>query len=118
MAVRSRRLGHTSVATVGAGATTTIFTVPANRTAIVKDLHIAVTAATTPPVALTVSVLLASSASRRLWADAVNVGTREPWAQSEPWIVLEEGDSLQIAQPAACTVQTYCSGALLDGDPS
>jgi hypothetical protein len=116
VSVRTRRLGDSSVATAGSAATTTIFTVPSDRTAIVKDVQLAVTAATAPPVALILQINKADTTVRRVWTNSLNVGTFTPWA--EPWIVLQEGDSLRVTQPANCTVQTYVSGTLLDGDPA
>lgn len=117
MAVRSTRLGNTSVATAGAGATTVIFTTPTDRTAIVKDVRVAVTAATAFPVVVDLQVLLSSGVNRLVARQSFPAaGT---WAYTgEWWIVLLEGDALRVVQPANCTVQTYVSGASLSGDPS
>lgn len=125
MPVRSRRLGDTSVATTGGGATTTIFTVPADRTAIVKDIRAWLSAATTPPIKITFVVLRPDATTRSVDAMRADAAA-EPFyslpadAKPErgPWIVLHEGDALRVSQPANCTVQTYVSGTLLDGDPA
>lgn len=125
MAVRTRRLGDASVLTAGAGATTTIFTVPADRTAIVKRVRGWLAATTAAfPILVNVLVLKADTTTRtiaQLRADAVGMMYLAPFdgvSTQEWWDVLHEGDALRFSQPANCTIQMYVSGTLLSGDPA
>lgn len=126
MPVRSRRLGDTSVATAGSGSTYTAFTVPANRTAIVKDPRAWLSASSVGAIWLPVLVLLANGTTRFVMefygasaGHAMSPRTSEVVHDvREQWFVLHEGDALRLAQPAGCEIQTYWNGTLLDGDPA
>lgn len=125
MTVRSTRLGDIGVATTGGGgATTTLFTVATDRTAILKDLRVWL-ASGSPPIDVDFFVLKANGSTRFVarysrsallgpMARRVDNGT-DP---DDLWTLLLEGDALRFSQPASCEVQVYASGALLAGDPS
>lgn len=116
MAVRTRRLGQTNAAGGGAGATVTIFTCPADRTAIVKELRQSLGAGGAPPYALVWEVSFSGGAFRRVArADLTAVGVV---VVQEAWFVLQETDVLRVSVPAGATVFAMASGTLLDGDPA
>lgn len=122
--VRTRRLGTASAAGGGGGVTATVFTCPADRTAIVKDLRFYVTANTAVITSiLKLDVLLLGVTSRTLWHSSIAAAYVGPvyWGAGggdTPWVVLQETDVLRLTIPAALTAQCYASGALLDGDPA
>lgn len=100
-----------------------VFTCPADRTAIVKDLRIFVTANTAAGTTqLQLDVLLAGVTARSVWRGAVGAGTVGDFSGSvpatPPWIVLQETDVLRFTVPANVTAQCYASGTLLSGDPA
>lgn len=123
MPVRSTRLGAASAAGGGGGTTATVFTVPANRVAIVKDLRVFVTANTSVAGGdLRLDILLSGVTARSVWRRTVGsteTGVMYPLnvADGSPWIVLLETDTLRLTVPSNVTAQCYASGALLDGDP-
>lgn len=124
MAVRSRRLGAASAAGGGGGVTATVFTCPADRTAIVKDLRVFCTANTAVgSTNVQLDVLLSGVTSRTIWRTTVgpaSTGVLYPvtTGDASPWVVLQETDVLRLTVPAGLTVQCYASGTLLEGDPA
>lgn len=116
MAVRSTRLGQASATGGGGGVTATVFTVPADRTYIVKSIRIAQTAGATVALVL-MHVLLAGVTSRLVWSgNAPAIGTAG--GEEGLFIVCLETDVLRLTVPAGMTLQAYVSGASLAGDPS
>lgn len=111
MAVRSRRLATFSGAVPGA--LTTIWTVPANRTAIIHQIDVANTssAATQIRVTLRTGGLLYPYIRQDLAADqAVRIAGQH--------VVMQAGDELRIASTvAAAGGSVWVSGSLLDGNP-
>lgn len=95
--------------------TVTLFTCPADRTAIVKEISVAVT------VAVAASIIRIEATYSGSGARVVDrfSGAATTSVEIRPrWFVLQETDTLQVFVPAGVTVQIAVSGTLLDGDPS
>lgn len=115
MAVRTRRLAEQIITTTGASGSTSLFTVPTDRTAIVKEIVLSQTA---------------GSLSGLYWfyvdtagADTLQVAyfgltANDLPERREMWLVMHEGDQLVLAQSSSRTCNVYVSGSLLAGDPS
>lgn len=114
MAVRSDSLALGSVTIPGAGFAV-LYTVPTDRTTILKDARLYVTG-TNGPVALVVADGADLALIHRIPAptDAL-VSSPEP----PPWVVMREGFEIQLHGDAGLqTVYYVLSGAVLEGDPS
>jgi len=110
MPVRTRRLGGpVALAALGVA---TIYTVPANRTAIVKRIQIRAAGAYTAGTAVTFYVGAPAAAT------AVLVYPSVSGLDAETWLVLHEGETLQVGNGTNVSVTITVSGTLLDGDPS
>ena len=111
MAVRTRRLfGPVSVAAGGAPA---LYTVPADRTAIINRWH------------LRPAGTVAAGAAFTLYVGAPAGGTAvEVWLQPGPdggregYLVLHEGETLYAGNGTAVAITIAASGVLLLGDPA
>nr|CRY93621.1 hypothetical protein [uncultured prokaryote] len=107
MAVRTARLAFGQ--TGSAGVTSTLYTCPAGKTAIVKDLRLSQSGASS------VSTILATSSGAKfcnLLIDTIPVnGTRV----FQGFIVLEPGDSIVINASTAGGVIYHVSGSELAG---
>lgn len=108
MAVRTKELGNV----VGqAGTPTTIYTVPAGRTAIVKDLTIAIRTST----ATIVVEAVRGGTAMRIFSGA-NTAADQTIVSSGRFVVLEAGDSLRVSRISGTGVgDVWASGAELDG---
>jgi hypothetical protein len=92
----------------------TWYTVPADRTAIIKDLRLWTTAA---PGTVIFVVGARGTETAQLGALVVNAqgfAVLDP----PPWAVLREGDQLKSFVGSAILLRMWVSGALLAGDPS
>lgn len=112
MPVRSRRL---AAGTAPASALTAIYTVPADRVAIVKNVFLEI--ATGGAGVVTLSVGLNGGVGVIVYTTTGPVAGPVPQFWPE-WVALNETDQLRISTAAGITVDYWVSGALLDGDPS
>lgn len=111
MPVRTRRLaGPVSVAV---GAAPILFTVPANRTAIVKRLHLRAAGTVTAGTALTLYVGAPAAGTATTVVTFPGLD-----AEREAWLVLHEGESLYAGNGTNQAITVAISGTLLDGDPA
>lgn len=110
MAVRSRRLGDGIGTTTGA----TIFTVPADRTAIVKEVCLQNGGA----VAATVYVAAFPGGGITGYYVALALVPAAGMTRVPAWFVMHETDVLKVVGPAGNTTAAYVSGTLLLGDPA
>lgn len=110
MAVRSRRLF--GPATVTAGTTGTVYTVPAGRTAVFRLVTVRTTGTGTAEVLFRINSTVAGG-----FFGLIPAGV----AQSVELLhdlVLDPADFLAVTAPANVTVQISGFGSLLDGAPS
>lgn len=107
--VRSRRLWSASVS---AGATQLVYTVPADRTAIARSIWFnAAGSALAVPVRMVVN---AGGGGLVAWLGSIPSGS----SIEGPYWVGDEGDTVSIVNNGAATLFTVGYGSLLDGDPS
>lgn len=106
MPVRTLELGNARIA----GGPTPVFTVPAGRTAILKDIRWGKGA--TGAVVATLTVQRGAVANLLAIQSFSNLGPQA--AGVSCFIALEPGDIVRLATDGL-TVDVWCSGALLDG---
>lgn len=106
MAVRTKKLAAGQLSTLNAFVT--VFTCPAGRTAIVKDLR---SANTGPAQTLIIWAASSGPSQTRLISQTVDVGSP---AFAQVYVVLEPGDELRLIGTAG-SVTYHVSGSLLDG---
>lgn len=108
MAVRSRPFW---LATAPAAATTTLYTVPANRVALVRLITISNTGALGNVATIRADL---GSGPLAIWSGTVpGAGT-----SSIPVpVILSEGDVLDLVNGGAAALRSFGCGSLLDGDP-
>ena len=107
MAVRSLNLANGGL--VVANAPITVFTCPAGRTVILKDVRLWVSGASS------VSTVLAAGSPDGLVLLVNEVISPAAVRSLQPWIVLEPGHTLQMSQNVANSVRYWLSGAELAG---
>lgn len=113
MAVRSRRLVLTRIVT--ANVFTSVYTVPTDRTAVVRSILLQNQGAANSTV--DVRILKGGTAGTyRIISGLVQVPHQRD--NFEEWHVLEEGDQLEVRASATNSTNVWISGALLLGDPS
>lgn len=113
MAVRSRRLALGRIVTPNVQ--TVVYTVPADRTAVVRSIWLQNDGATTPEVILSARNSDTNTVVRlALWPA---MARHDPFIL-DPWCVLEENDDLRIQTTATNDIGYWISGALLLGDPA
>lgn len=106
MTVRSRRLF--GPITIGPGAGSNVYTVPADRTTVVRSLTIAAVGATNVPWTVSVSGVV-----------AIRGTTGSGATSSLPYLVLNPGDVLRVNNvDAVGTIAATGSGAELLGAPA
>lgn len=115
MAVRTKRLGEAIVVTTSTSLTATIFTVPTDRVAIVKEIVVSQVAGSTPT---TFYFYVDTAGADTLQVAAVTVTANDTPTVLPRWLVLQEGDQLVMAQSSSRTSNVYVSGSLLAGDPA
>lgn len=109
MAVRSRRLYGPALPGLGP---TTLYTVPALRTLIIRSIVLWNGSGTTAAVARI--HVNGSSSSNRLWA--ITVEPEETIVLDEP-LILNPGDTL-VWTTSNNTLRVFADGSLLDGAPA
>lgn len=107
MAVRTKRLAAGAVQSNQSG-TVSVYTCPADETAIVKTIYVSASAATTVTVSLNTSggtavVLLAKSVSTTVVIDL------------QGWWVLNPGDDIHLNKTGSNVVGYWISGTELEG---
>lgn len=107
MAVRSNRLAGP----VSVSGSASVFTVPAGRTAIVKQISIVNFGAGSSTVTLYLNGTASGDA-----LDRRSVGAGTTFHVIDIWWVFEPGDVMWVGASAAATVSVH--GALLEGAPS
>lgn len=115
MSVRTRRLGEAIFVTTSTSLSGTIFTVPADRTAIVKELVVSQVAGSVPT---TFYCYVDTAGADTLQVAAVTVAANDAPVVLPRWLVMHEGDQFVFAQSSGRTANVYVSGTLLAGDPS
>lgn len=112
MAVRTNRLW--AVANILSGPAVTVFTCPAARTCIVKDLALQNVGGASTGISLS---LRTPTAVVNVWRGTVASG--DTAVDSGRFIVLEPGDTLEVAGLAAgASVRSAGFGTMLLGEPS
>lgn len=113
MPVRTRRLFGPVLASTG---TFTLYTVPADRTAILKYLTaVSIFGGTTATYTLSVG---AGSGTRITALRSLAPGAEAAAADREMWFVLTEGETLVVTVSTASGLVFSGSGTLLEGDPA
>lgn len=114
MAVHSDQLALARLVSTGSSLVSTLFTVGAGRTVIVKEVSLSQTAGSTPTSAYLYVVSGGVSHQRAVWDFSVN---DRPDPRSF-WLVLLAGQSLSLAQSSSRTLDCVVSGADLVGVPT
>lgn len=94
---------------------TTIFTVPTDRTAILKSLWVQNQGANT--CAYQLSVVRGATTTRFIDTVGAGLATRAN-AYFPLWVALVEGDVVKLLADQTNHLNYWLSGALLDGDPT
>lgn len=111
MAVRTRVFSFARHTTT---ALDVLYTIPTDRTGIVKDARLSVFGAGTTHISVrragtqTVRLLSVTSTAGVLTSGAAPTGL---------WVPLEEGDEIILNGTSGLSVDGFAGGALLDGDP-
>lgn len=107
MTVRTKELGR--LAAIGDATARTIYTCPAGRTAIVKDVAYYTTSTTVIRVGVKRAGVVAN-----VWSG--KGPTSESSLPRAVWVVLEPGDELEVQRVSGTTAyDVVCSGTELDG---
>lgn len=110
MAVRTRRLsGPTLVASLGVA---TLYTVPTDRTAIIKSVQTWPSGAPGAGTAVTLYIGAPATGTKALVLSSAS------GEDHRTWIVLHEGETLQVGNGMASSVAICVNGTLLMGDPA
>lgn len=113
MAVRSTRLALGRVVT--ANSALTVYTVPTNRTLVVRSMIVQNQGANT--ATFNIVLVNAVTGTQVRIIDDQNLPSRSRVALQE-WGVLEEGDQIRLTCNQTNHLNYWLSGALLFGDPS
>lgn len=109
MAVRSRRIAGP---VLSSGAGVTAYTVPADRTAIVKELWLYNNGGGVTTAHISIN---GTASAQRIWTTPVNAASD---ARRASELTLNPGDTIHVLDTVGTNCRLWLFGALLEGAPS